>query len=116
MSHRSFRSAWSAVCFVFPGLHPDDALDHGRRIRVSRAEDCPLADLLPTVARYFEKSGWPVALAAAAGEAWSRYRSGRLREHEFYDAASANEALFGEAAGLELPAKSPQYDAGERLS
>ncbi len=49
----------------------------------------------PLVAKFYERSGWPVVLANVVREAWRRYRAGELAEDEFYDAESAMESIFG---------------------
>ena len=81
-----FRRAWFAVGFIFAGLHPDSALDHGRKILLTAPDDYePVRMIEPRlVAPYFERSGWPVVLSPIAAEAWRRYRSGILKEEEFY--------------------------------
>lgn len=95
MSGHEFRRAWSATCFVFPGLHPDGALDHGRKTEVSDQGTRVLPELYPVVARFYVRSGWPVALANAAAEAWRRYECGELSDAEFYDANATREGVFG---------------------
>ena len=53
-----FVRAWSAVFYLFPGLHPD-------------AFDDP-------------DSGWPRALKRFAAEAWRRAEAGELDDDELY--------------------------------
>jgi DNA (cytosine-5)-methyltransferase 1 len=36
------------------------------------------------LAPYYVQSGWPVALAPVAAEAWRRYEADTLKEEEFY--------------------------------
>jgi DNA (cytosine-5)-methyltransferase 1 len=81
---RDFLHGWSALLFLFPGLHPDNALDHGDDI-----EDVPTAQLgLPRLeellARRHTRSGWPVALELIGREAWRRYEADELSEDELY--------------------------------
>jgi DNA (cytosine-5)-methyltransferase 1 len=80
------KNAWCAVAFLYPQLHPAAALDHGQWIcRNSVNGHSNLAapgDDLATA--YFERSGWPVMLAALASEARCRYQRRELKEQEYY--------------------------------
>ena len=58
LSREQFVRAWSAVAYLFPGLHPDGYED---------------AD-----------SGWPRGLKLFAAEAWRRVEAGELSEEEIY--------------------------------
>ena len=58
MAHEHFVRAWSAVAYLFPGLHPDGFED--------------------------DESGWPRVLKAFAEEAWRRADIGRLSDDELY--------------------------------
>lgn len=80
-----FKRAWFAIGFIYMGLHPDSALDHGTN-KIRNSKD------YPTVSRvdprlcipYYEQSGWPVILEPIAKEAWRRYENALLDENEFY--------------------------------
>ncbi len=54
----SFVSAWSAIAYLLPGLHPDGYED--------------------------TESGWPRVLRRFAAEAWRRAKAGDLNEDELY--------------------------------
>lgn len=86
LSGADFKRAWFAVAFLYAGLHPDAALDHGETIKRQPPGDCgSLGQIEPRLtAPYYERSGWPVVLAPIVREAWRRYRSGLLKEDEFY--------------------------------
>lgn len=58
LSKKDFVRAWSAVAYLFPGLHPDGFDD--------------------------PESGWPVALKRFAAEAWRRAEAGELDDAELY--------------------------------
>jgi hypothetical protein len=58
LSKTDFIRAWSAVAYLFPGLHPDGFDD--------------------------PESGWPVALKRFAAEAWRRAEAGELADEELY--------------------------------
>jgi DNA (cytosine-5)-methyltransferase 1 len=81
-----FKRAWHSVAFLYAGLHPDGALDHGETICPERREDCPsLSEIEPRlIAPYYERSGWPVVLGPVAREAWRRYEGAELKDDEFY--------------------------------
>jgi len=86
VSADDFKRAWYAVAFLCGGLHPDAALDHGERISRKPMEDyAPIRRLeARLLVPYYERSGWPVALAPLAREAWRRYRANELADDEFY--------------------------------
>jgi hypothetical protein len=58
LPHAQFIRAWSAVAYLFPGLHPDGYED--------------------------AESGWPRALKRFAAEAWRRADAGDLADDELY--------------------------------
>jgi hypothetical protein len=58
LSHEQFVRAWSAVAYLFPGLHPDGYED--------------------------AESGWPRVLKRFAVEAWRRADTGELADEELY--------------------------------
>ncbi len=80
-----FKQAWYGIAFLYAGLHPDEALDHGTTL-VEHAEDYPFVSRVePRLLQpYYEKSGWPVVLAPVAAEAWRRYETGSLKDDELY--------------------------------
>lgn len=80
------RKAWHAISFLYAGLHPDAALDHGEKTSRKPLENYePVRILEPRLlAPYYERSGWPVVLAPIAREAWRRYRADELTDDEFY--------------------------------
>ncbi|MEO5716398.1 MAG: DNA cytosine methyltransferase [Luteolibacter sp.] len=80
-----FRRAWFAIGFIYMGLHPDSALDHGTKRLYDRESYPPVSDIEPRLCNpYFEQSGWPIVLAPVAKEAWRRYESGTLEDDELY--------------------------------
>ena len=81
-----FKRAWLAIAFLYAGLHPDGALDHGETIlRDGQKDYPPVSRIEPRLlAPDSERSGWPVILTPVAREAWRRYRHKELREEEFY--------------------------------
>ena len=86
ISPDEFKRAWLSIAFLYMGLHPDGALDHGEAIcRQPPSDYQPLRQIEPRLlSPYYERSGWPVVLAPIAREAWRRYRNDQLKEDEFY--------------------------------
>lgn len=81
----AFKRAWYSIAFLYAGLHPDGALDHGKALS-REIEDYPLMRRADPrlLAPYFERSGWPRVLAPIAREAWQRYEADELKDEEFY--------------------------------
>ena len=82
----TFKQAWYAIAFLYAGLHPDAALDHGEKTSRKPLENYePVRILEPRLlAPCYERSGWPVILAPIAREAWRRYTGDELTDQEFY--------------------------------
>jgi hypothetical protein len=68
LPHEQFVRAWSAVAYLFPGLHPDGYDD---------------AD-----------SGWPRTLKRFAAEAWRRADAGELADEELYPSDAQWSGLY----------------------
>lgn len=79
-----FLSGWFALFYLFPGLHPDNALDHGEEIKVWSPGQLALPGLEEFAEYQYARSGWPVALELLGHEAWRRFDAGDLGEEEFY--------------------------------
>jgi len=99
----AFLRGWFALFYLFPGLHPDNCLDHGDPTAVWSPDQTALPGLEDFTQTRFARSGWPVALELLGREAWRRYSCAELEENELYCAAA-------QRAGMEL------YGAGERTS
>ena len=80
-----FKRAWYSIGFLYSGLHPDSALEHGTSTS-NDVEDYPeFASVEPRLVKpFFEQSGWPVVLEPVAKEAWRRYENGDFKDNEFY--------------------------------
>ena len=80
-----FMKAWHAIAYLYGGLHPDEATDHGDEITNDHDGPERFNLIEPRLAGpYYVQSGWPLVLAPLAKEAWRRYEAGRLEEDEFY--------------------------------
>jgi DNA (cytosine-5)-methyltransferase 1 len=90
ISREEFVRGWYSVSFLYPGLHPDAAVDHGDET-ANDAEDFPEISRIESrlIGPYYVQSGWPVLLEPVAKDAWRRYEAGELKDDEFY----CNEAL-----------------------
>jgi DNA (cytosine-5)-methyltransferase 1 len=94
LSDEEFLAGWHALLFLFPGLHPDNALDHGHNIEDLPANQLALPGFEHLLARRYARSGWPVALELIGHEAWWRYEHRAITEEEFY-------CVTAQRAGLE---------------
>jgi len=97
---RIFLHGWFALFYLFPGLHPDNALDHGDPTSLWSLDQLALPGLEDLVTHRFARSGWPVALELLGGEAWRRYEAHELAHAEFYcsEAQSAGMRARGQIA------------------
>lgn len=90
-----FLKAWNALSYLYGGLNPDEATDHGEEIATDRDGPVRFELIEPRlIAPYYARSGWPVVLAPLAAEAWRRYENDDMPE----DALYCIEALW---AGIE---------------
>lgn len=86
LSRTRFLTAWRAILYLCPGLHPDSVVLDTLHIAKRRAVvDAKTAALDPRLAEYDPESGWPIALIPVVEEAWRRYEEGRLTDDEFYN-------------------------------
>ena len=85
ISLEDFKKTWYAIAFMYQGLHPDSALDHGTAEINDQEVDIIISRLEPSLMNpRFERSGWPVALKNISKEALRRHSSDLLRDNEFY--------------------------------
>lgn len=100
MPAKIFNRGWAAVFYLYGGLHPDGALDHGTEI--SMEDDGPerFRDIEPRlIAPFYTESGWPVLLAPLAAEAARRYESGLLHAEDFYPSDAQHAGLVDRMNG-----------------
>jgi DNA (cytosine-5)-methyltransferase 1 len=89
----TFLQGWHALLWLFPGLHPDNALDHGNeRLDWPEAETV-LPGLAPACRQVHVRSGWPVALVLIGEEAWRRYEAEEISDESFYCAAAQHAGI-----------------------
>ncbi|MBK6551185.1 MAG: hypothetical protein IPG11_12370 [Flavobacteriales bacterium] len=85
MPHDEFIKAWFAIGYLYGGLNPDEAMDHGTK--VSYVDNGPDRFRLiepRLIAPFYVRSGWPLVLAPLAKEAWTRNENGELHDDELY--------------------------------
>ena len=79
-----FVKNWHALLWLFPGLHPDNALDHGKETGVWDEANKIFPELPREERRYYLRSGWPVPLKTIGDEAWRRYNNEEIADEAFY--------------------------------
>ena len=79
-----FLRGWRALLFLFPGLHPDNALDHGKHIEEDTPHRLSVHALEKLATRRYARSGWPVARELIGLEAWWRYENEQITSDELY--------------------------------
>lgn len=80
-----FLRGWYSIGFLFAGLHPDSALEHGTELSNQAGNVLKIHQIEPRLsAPYYVQSGWPVLLAPVAEEAWRRFEAEELKDEEFY--------------------------------
>ena len=80
MSPRDFLRGWHALLWLFPHLHPDNAVEHGDE---QHDEPSPVPEL-PKLAPRYVRSGWPVMLEPFGKEAWRRFEADEFSDELFY--------------------------------
>lgn len=102
MNTEHFLRAWHALLWLFPDLHPDNAIEHGDE----RHEDVSTsADLAQLGRERYMRSGWPVMLEGFGHEAWRRFEAGDLTREAFY-------CVEAQRAGLNSRRRSASPEAG----
>ena len=85
LSTSEFRRGWYSTAYLYPGLHPDSALEHGEELSFRGDRQSKMGQIEPRLlAPYYVQSGWPVLLEPVVQEARRRYQSGKLKPDEFY--------------------------------
>lgn len=79
-----FLRGWFALLYLFPDLHPDNALNHGDTEEVWSRGKSSLEVIENFSTRRFVRSGWPVALELIGSEAWRRYKISEISSEEIY--------------------------------
>jgi DNA (cytosine-5)-methyltransferase 1 len=80
----TFLKGWHALLYLFPGLDPENAFDHGYE---QETQEAPVIESVDLSQRYL-RSGWPVSLEPLGKEAWRRYDAQFIGEGDLYCAAA----------------------------
>jgi len=86
MSPEDFLRSWHALLWLFPDLHPDNAVEHGDEQHAD-----PLAERF---GGRFNRTGWPVLLEGFGREAKRRFEAKQFSKAAFY-------CVDAQRAGLE---------------
>jgi DNA (cytosine-5)-methyltransferase 1 len=100
MPNDEFLRAWFAIGYLYGGLNPDSATEHGTDI--SYTDDGPdrFRILEPRlIAPYYVNSGWPLVLAPLAAEAWRRDELGMLADDELYCYEAVKQGIMDRMTG-----------------
>jgi DNA (cytosine-5)-methyltransferase 1 len=76
----TFLRGWHALLYLFPGLHPDNAFDHGDDEETVESAPAAAIDL----SRRYRRTGWPVSLEPLGREAWRRFEARSIDEGQLY--------------------------------
>lgn len=111
-----FLRGWLALLFLFPELHPNNALDHGDVKAIWSSAQLPLPGLETFEARRFARSGWPVTLEEIGREAWRRRERGEISDAEFYCIEAQREGIASRLMHLakRKAPKRPSRNSGKR--
>ncbi len=91
----TFLRGWHALLYLYPDLHPDNAIDHGHSKEIGETHILENLDL----SERYSRSGWPVALELIGREAWRKYESGSISDDDFYS-IEAQRAGFAASPAL----------------
>lgn len=110
MTTADFLRGWHALLWLFPELHPENALEHG-----DEEHDAPFAgEAIDRLGRRYTRSGWPVMLEGFGSEAWRRYLAEEFSDETFYCVEAQSAGLAARrhtaspaSAGTSKPAPAP---------
>ncbi len=89
MSTAEFLRGWHALLWLFPELHPENALEHG-----DEEHDAPFSgEAVDRLGRRYTRSGWPVMLEGFGREAWRRYLAEEFSDESFYCVAAQRSGI-----------------------
>jgi hypothetical protein len=100
MPTETFLRGWHALLWLFPELHPENALEHGEEKHDSPAP-------VPELESRYTRSGWPVVLEPLGREAWRRFKAEEFPDEAFY-------CIQAQRAGMESQRGSAQATRAAR--
>lgn len=94
----TFLRGWHALLYLYPELHPDNAIDHGHSREIDQSHHLEHLDL----SERYSRSGWPVMLELLGHEAWRRYEADLISTDDFYcvEAQSSGYAAKEKTGGM----------------
>jgi DNA (cytosine-5)-methyltransferase 1 len=92
----TFLRGWHALLWLFPDLHPENALEHGED-----KHDLPAP--VPELASRYTRSGWPVVLEPLGREAWRRFKAEEFPDEAFYCVAAQQAGLASRRDAAQVP-------------
>ncbi|AKC84051.1 hypothetical protein IMCC26134_09490 [Verrucomicrobia bacterium IMCC26134] len=84
MQTADFLKGWHALLWLFPDLHPENALEHGEE----KHNEPACGEAVDRFGRRYTRSGWPVMLEAFGVEAWRRFSADEFSDEAFYCVAA----------------------------
>ncbi|MBW8865184.1 MAG: DNA cytosine methyltransferase, partial [Verrucomicrobia bacterium] len=93
VSAEKFLHGWRSLLFLFPHLHPDNAINHGDAIETVSPDQMALPGFDELLSKRYSRSGWPVALELIGQEAWRRFEAKEIVVESFYCAESQRAGL-----------------------
>ncbi len=95
---RDFLRAWHALLWLFPDLHPGNAVEHGDE---RHEEPLPAPDVAPLGRERYTRSGWPVMLEGFGREAWRRFEAGDFSADAFYSLEAQKAGIYHRSSSVE---------------
>jgi hypothetical protein len=89
MPPEKFLKCWHALLWLFPDLHPENALEHGEE----KHDEPVFGEAVDRFGRRYTRSGWPVMLEAFGVEAWRRFEADEFSDEAFYCVAAQRAGL-----------------------
>jgi DNA-methyltransferase (dcm) len=89
----AFLKCWHALLWLFPDLHPENALEHGDE----KHDEPASGEAVDRFGRRYTRSGWPVMLEAFGLEAWRRFEANEFSDEAFFCVAAQRAGLAARA-------------------
>jgi DNA (cytosine-5)-methyltransferase 1 len=106
MSPAEFLKCWHALLWLFPDLHPENALEHGD----DEHEEPASGEVVDSFGRRYTRSGWPVMLGGFGAEAWRRFKADEFSDEAFYCIPAQRAGLEARLRAISPPLASSPAD------
>lgn len=96
-----FNRVWHAIQYLYMGLNPDEASDHGTEVSYDPSQGPERFMLIEPrlVAPYYVQSGWPLVLIPIVTEARLRSEEGIMSDAELYNLAALHAGHLDRSSG-----------------